>query len=642
MRRLLIALCLLATAVSRVSADPLPVPITADPREVAERRIVDGHIVDIIPIPRQLLGLVPKSVEIVSIDGQSPIFVAFDPNQGLGNFPGVVSITVAPGSTNLVINNSDPTHPTIDLGSAIILPGGTAIQLTNGAISTIQSTSTTIGFNLTMPGTTTAPADVLVINPTLTPTGFLLRAKVGGADRLTIDSGGNLVTIGNMTAVNGTLSGTLSLTATSPVISSSAINTVQFNSSATTPNDAWTFGPVSSGSGNTVKIQTPPGSGFALVTPSKNAIQLSNTSPGPIVDANNGILTLQIDTSGLADTLVVNNNTSGTLNTNLLNVQANGTTKFVVDKNGNATASGNGAVLGNLAVTGTSTLSGSTVTLGTSAQGVTISPQAAATPLIVAANASNAQGSGTAFTASSLPTPTAGSTPGGVVEIDEPGSSTALQTAALTILNPSSTANSTITVQPPSTTGTDILHLDTTGPCASNSQILFMLLGNGTTAAKIACNGNTTVQGTMTINGLTTISGNNNVLIAGTTAGKGQLLAGNCSAIGTGAGHVCVGSAGHMYQTTGSQGLGTTLTLSSGVATWTPSVKWIGTTHPICTATYSTNAANATAADALHLSYTGSMTSWTAVKVTAVTSTGTTDTSNSQGVDVTCPASDNS
>lgn len=203
-------------------------------RTVEETELITGRLVHFMALSRAADQKLPKWMDIASVDGSPYEPVAFpdtsmmvaDANQNTGSFPGVVGLTA--GSSNIVVGGT-AANPTVDLATGITLSNGTAIQLTGAATNIIQSSGLTIGYDLTMPSGT--PTDVLVVNPTNSPSGKLARFQIGGTDKLTIDASGNLVTTGNISAVNGTFTGTLGVTGTSTL---GTVNAGQVNSSTLT------------------------------------------------------------------------------------------------------------------------------------------------------------------------------------------------------------------------------------------------------------------------------------------------------------------------------------------------------------------------------------------------------------------------
>lgn len=213
----LIAVMLILLATSRALAE-MPQAIHVDPRTVAERRIVGDHVVTFLGMAPGLANVLPPDIEIASIDGQPPHFYRFpapivvaDANQGQGNFPGVVSVGVGTSGNLILVPGQPAQAPLLDLNTSITLSSPTALVLSNTGTNTIQSQGGTVAFALSVPGSVSPTADVVVINSVNTPTGDLLRAQLNGFDKFSVDPSGDIVAQGNATAVNGSLSGTLSV-----------------------------------------------------------------------------------------------------------------------------------------------------------------------------------------------------------------------------------------------------------------------------------------------------------------------------------------------------------------------------------------------------------------------------------------------
>jgi len=168
---------------------------------------------DYLVLPEGLASGPPARANPLSLGGNFAAILAFDPNQGMGNFPGVVSITA--GSSNIVITGGTGPNPSIDLGSSIALSSGTPLNLTGTTTNSIQSEGLTTSFNLTVPSGTALTA--LAVNPANAPT-KLLDLQVGSSSKLSVDGSGDL------TGVNGSFSGTLSVTGASTVAALTGTN----------------------------------------------------------------------------------------------------------------------------------------------------------------------------------------------------------------------------------------------------------------------------------------------------------------------------------------------------------------------------------------------------------------------------------
>src|ERR1700730_18301713 len=80
-----------------------------------------------IALPQGTIKASNQRERLISLGGNLPSLVTFDPNQGMGNFPGVVTVTS--GSSNIVVTGGTTSAVTVDLAHTISLSNGTTLQL---------------------------------------------------------------------------------------------------------------------------------------------------------------------------------------------------------------------------------------------------------------------------------------------------------------------------------------------------------------------------------------------------------------------------------------------------------------------------------------------------------------------------------
>jgi hypothetical protein len=265
---------------------------------------------------------------------------------------------------------------------------------------------------------------------------------------------------------------------------------------------------------------------FTVGVGGSNNLVLSGTTPNPVIDLNTHIslsdaapITL---TNPSSDTVITSASTAvpfklysnpgaatsvlvvdelSAPTTYIARFKKTGTDEFTIDPSGNVVAAGavtatNGTFSGTLGVTGNATLSGGTLTLGASSTGVTLSPLATNAALTIGSQNATTAGSGVVLQASSLPTPTATGTPGGVLEIDVPSSS-GTAPAAIWFKDGNTVSDGATTITVDANSGTDVLKIVAHGTCSSANHFLQLLQG-GTSEFSINCNGATTVNTSLT------------------------------------------------------------------------------------------------------------------------------------------------